>query len=144
MSNSSRIEQATREHVGAVLTSEQIVELVKMSDPTSTKGVYPSDVAYKRVDGVLVPRGKQAYGDGILEFLAENSYKVLATADIVRRPTSKKTPTMTPSAPVASPAPAPADTKSAAKKTDKKKAVTSASQPPSAAKSKAISKGSVQ
>ncbi len=47
-SNSSRIEKATREHVGAVLNAQQIAELVKLADPTSTKGVYPSDVAYKR------------------------------------------------------------------------------------------------
>src|ERR1700757_5021971 len=86
MSNSSRIEAATRQHVGAVLTSEQIHELVKLSDPTSTKGVYPSDAAYKRAeDGKLVPRGKTAYGDGVLEYLGPNSFKVLSTEEIVRR-----------------------------------------------------------
>ena len=56
-SNSSRIEKATRQHVGATLTSEQIHELVKLADPTSTKGVYPSDCAYKRDEaGKLIPR----------------------------------------------------------------------------------------
>src|SRR5579864_558829 len=104
MSNSSRIEKATRQHVGAVLTSEQIHELVKVSDPNWKGGVYPSDSAYKRdADGKLVPRGKTAYGDGVLEYLGENSFKVLADKDIVRRPgkTPKKaaapapTPTVT-------------------------------------------------
>src|SRR3954467_4907025 len=86
MSNSGRIEQATRQHVGAVLTSEQITELVKLSDPTSSKGVYPSDAAYKRDEsGKLVPRGKTAYGDGVLELIGPNSYKVLPTEQIVRR-----------------------------------------------------------
>ncbi len=90
MSNSSRIEQATRQHVGAVLTSKMIVELVKVAFPDYTGGVYPSDSAYKRdADGVLAPRGKVAYGDGVLEFLAENSFKVLATEDIVRKPTKR-------------------------------------------------------
>src|ERR1700760_4345828 len=86
MSNSSRIEAATRGHIGAVLTSEQIHELVKLSDPTSTKGVYPSDAAYKRDEaGKLVPRGKTAYGDGVLEYMGANSFKVLPTEEIVRR-----------------------------------------------------------
>src|SRR5579862_1903407 len=90
MSNSSRIEAATRQHVGAVLTSEQIVELVKISDPNWKGGVYPSDAAYKREGTTLVPRGKTAYGDGVLEYLGSNSFKVLATEEIVRRPGSKK------------------------------------------------------
>ena len=85
MSNSSRIEAATRQHVGAVLSSEQIVELVKLADPSNTKGVYPSDVAYKRTPEGLVPRGKTAYGDGVLELVASNQYKVLPTEEIVRR-----------------------------------------------------------
>ncbi len=92
MSNSSRIEAATRQHVGAVLTSEQIVELVKLADPSNTKGVYPSDVAYKRTPEGLVPRGKTAYGDGVLEFVGPNSYKVLATEEIIRRKTPAPTP----------------------------------------------------
>src|ERR1051326_2038119 len=104
MSNSSRIEAATRQHVGATLTSEQIHELVKLSDPTNTKGVYPSDCAYKRTEDGLVPRGKTAYGDGVLEYLGENSFKVLATDQIVRRP-GKKTAAPVPvaAAPVAAP-----------------------------------------
>jgi hypothetical protein len=102
MSNSSRIEVATRQHVGATLTSEQIVELVKVSDPTNTKGVYPSDCAYSRTPEGLVPRGKVAYGDGVLEYLGANSFKVLATQDIVRRPGGKKP---------AAAAPAPAEAK---------------------------------
>jgi hypothetical protein len=86
MSNSGRIEQATRQHVGAVLTAEQIAALVKLSDPTSSKGVYPSDCAGKRQeDGRLTFRGKQFYGDLVLEYLGPNSYKVLPTEQIVRR-----------------------------------------------------------
>jgi hypothetical protein len=90
MSNSSRIEAATRQHVGATLTSEQIVELVKVSDPNWKGGVYPSDSAYQRTPEGLKPRGKTAYGDGVLELVGPNSYKVLATEQIVRRPASAK------------------------------------------------------
>jgi len=133
MSNSSRIEAATRKHVGATLTNEQIVELVKVSDPSNTKGVYPSDVAYKRVDGVLVPRGASAYGDGILEYLGENSFKVLKTEEIVRRPTKAKVAAPKPTAPVAV-----AATPAAPTKAKKEKAVKAASKPPVAPKSKAI------
>jgi hypothetical protein len=97
MSNSSRIEVATRQHVNAVLTSEQIVELVKVSDPTSTKGVYPSDCAGKRLeDGTLTFRGKVAYGNLVLEYMGPNSFKVLPTEQIVRKPTNKKTKTVIP------------------------------------------------
>lgn len=111
MSNSSRIEQATRQHIGAVLTSKMIVELVKVAFPDYTGGVYPSDSAYKRgEDGALVPRGATAYGDGILEFLAENSFKVLGDAEIVRKPTKRvakpvvaATPPEVPAAPVVAP-----------------------------------------
>jgi hypothetical protein len=91
MSNSSRIEKATREHVGAVLTSTQIAELVKLSDPTNTKGIYPSDAAGKLLeDGTITHRGKVAYGDLVLLHMGTNSFKVLATEQIVRRPGSKK------------------------------------------------------
>jgi len=91
MSNSQRIEQATRKHVGATLTNDQIVELVKVTSPEWRGGVYPSDSAYKRTeDGKLIPRGKVAYGDGVLEYLGENSFKVLPTEQIVRRPGGKK------------------------------------------------------
>lgn len=141
MSNSSRIEAATRQHVGATLTSEQIVELVKLSDPTSTKGVYPSDAAYKRDEaGKLVPRGKMAYGDGVLEYLAANSFKVLKTEEIARRPGGKKP------AAAAAPAPAPAETKpvvaaatgkEVSKKAAAKKPTGKASQIPVATKQKA-------
>ncbi len=109
MSNSSRIEAATRQHVNAVLTSEQIVELVKVSDPTSTKGVYPSDCAGKRLeDGTLTFRGKMAYGDLVLEYMGANSFKVLPTEQIVRKPTNKKekaakAPAIAASVPVAEP-----------------------------------------
>jgi hypothetical protein len=90
MSNSSRIETATRSMVGAVLTSKMVVDAVKLAFPDYTGGVYPSDSAYKRdADGNLAPRGKVAYGDGILEFLAENSFKVLSDAEIVRKPTKR-------------------------------------------------------
>jgi hypothetical protein len=136
-SNSSRIEKATRQHVGATLTSEQIHELVKLADPTSTKGVYPSDCAYKRDEaGKLIPRGKTAYGDGVLEYLGPNSFKVLPTEQIVRRkPVVIKTeavPAPTPVAPAAR-----ADT-------GKKKSAKKASQPPSAAKQKANLRQAVQ
>src|SRR5450755_209263 len=86
MSNSSRIEQATRQHVGAVLTSKMVVDAVRLAFPDDKSGVYPSDAAYVRTDGILVPRGKVAYGDGILEYLADNSFKVLGDTEIVRMP----------------------------------------------------------
>lgn len=100
MSNSSRIEAATRQHVGATLTNEQIVELVKLSDPNWKGGIYPSDAAYTRTPEGLVPRGKTAYGDGVLEYLGANSFKVLKTDEIVRRPTTRAAkPEATPAAP---------------------------------------------
>ena len=131
MSNSSRIEAATRQHVGATLTAAQIQELVKLSDPTSSKGVYPSDCAYKRDEsGKLVPRGKTAYGDGVLEYVSENNFKVLPTDQIVRR---KPLVVKKDAAPVLTPAPTPA----AKAATGKNKPAKSSSQPPSATKSKA-------
>jgi hypothetical protein len=139
MSNSSRIEVATRQHVGATLTNEQIVELVKISNPEWKGGVYPSDAAYKREGDALVPRGKTAYGDGVLEYLGENAFKVLADKDIVRRPTSKKKATPAPAvAPVVVPATAPvAAAPVPAKAKGKGKPTAKASQPPVAPKSKA-------
>ena len=138
MSNSSRIEQATRQHVGATLTSEQIHELVKLSDPNWKVGVYPSDAAYKRDEaGKLVPRGKTAYGDGVLEYLRENSFKVLATEQIVRRPSSKKTAVAMAVAPAAPAAPAPEKKEAAPVATGKKKSAKAASRTPVAPKSKA-------
>jgi hypothetical protein len=125
MSNSQRIEQATRKHVGATLTNDQIVELVKVTSPEWRGGVYPSDSAYKRTeDGKLIPRGKVAYGDGVLEYLGENSFKVLPTEQIVRRPGGKKV--------------APAEAKPVAT-TGKKKAAKSKTslKPPVVAKQKA-------
>jgi hypothetical protein len=104
---------------------------VKLSDPTSSKGVYPSDCAYKRDEsGNLVPRGKTAYGDGVLEYVSENNFKVLPTDQIVRR---KPLIVKKDAAPVPTPAPTPA----AKAATGKKKAAKSSSQPPSATKSKA-------
>ena len=111
MSKSSRIETATRSMVGAVLTSKMVVDAVKLAFPDYTGGVYPSDSAYKRdADGVLTPRGKTAYGDAILEFLAENSFKVLGDAEIVRKPTKRVAKPVAAAAPEvpASPAVAPA------------------------------------
>ena len=134
MSNSSRIEAATRQHVGAILTSEQIVELVKLADPNWKGGVYPSDAAYTRTSEGLVPRGKTAYGDGVLEYLAANSFKVLKTEEIVRRPTSRK-----PAAPAVEP-PKPVETKPATvKKASGKKEAAKAtkSRTPVVAKQKA-------
>jgi hypothetical protein len=142
MSNSSRIEAATRKHVGATLTSEQIVELVRVSNPEWKGGVYPSDAAGKRQDdGTLTHRGAVMYGDLVLELMAKNSFKVLPTDQIVRRPQSKKraeavaapAPAATPVTPAAKPEP-----EKKAEKTGKKSAK-SASQPPVAPKSKAIS-----
>jgi hypothetical protein len=138
MSNSSRIEAATRQHVGATLTNEQIVELVKVSDPNWKGGVYPSDAAGKRQeDGTLTHRGAVMYGDLVLEMMGKNSFKVLATEMIVRRPTSKKPAAVAKAEKAAEPvaaAPAPV-----VEKKKGKKASTSASQPPVATKQKARS-----
>ena len=129
MSNSSRIEQATRQHVGAVLTSKMVVDAVKLAFPDDKSGVYPSDAAYVRTDGILVPRGKVAYGDGVLEYLAANSFKVLGDAEIVRMPrkrVAKPAATVaveTPAAPaVAAPEQAQKKAKSKLKKKSKKQA----------------------
>ena len=138
MSNSSRIEAATRGHIGAVLTSDQIHELVKLSDPTSTKGIYPSDCAGKRLeDGTIVHRGKVQYGDLVLEYLKENSFKVLPTEQIVRLP-GRKPAKAASTVPTSQPAPAPAPIEVPAKKAKKgKKASKSASRIPVAPKQKA-------
>ena len=144
MSNSSRIEAATRSHVGATLTSEQIHELVKLSNPDWKGGVYPSDAAGKRLeDGSLTFRGKVAYGDLVLEYLGENSFKVLPTEQIVRRPISKKPAKAPEPTVVATPAPvASAPAKAEKKQKGGKKASTSASQPPRETKQKANLRGS--
>jgi len=130
MSNSSRIEAATRQHVGATLTSEQVTELVHVSNPDWKGGVYPSDAAGKRLeDGTLTFRGKTAYGDLVLEYVGSNSFKVLPTEQIVRRPGSGKK---------AAPAPVPAKTEAAKPVTKKAaKKTAKASQPPVAPKQKA-------
>src|SRR5580704_19297132 len=87
MSNSQRIEAATRQHVNAVLTNDQIVELVKVTSHDWKGGVYPSDAAGKRLeDGTITHRGKVAYGDLVLIYENKNSFKVLPTEQIVRRP----------------------------------------------------------
>jgi hypothetical protein len=101
MSNSSRIEAATRQHIGATLTSEQIVDCVKASLPDWKGGVYPSDAAYVRTPEGLMPRGKVAYGDGVLEYLGANAFKVLKTEEIVRRPTTRKPAAVVAATPVA-------------------------------------------
>jgi hypothetical protein len=125
MSNSSRIEAATRQHVGAVLTSKMVVDAVKAHYPEYAGGVYPSDAAYVRTDGLLVPRGKVAYGDGILEYLAANSFKVLSDAEIVRMPRKRvakpaaATPPEVPAAPVVA-APEMAQKKAKSKSKSKK------------------------
>jgi pantothenate kinase len=50
----------------------------------------------------LTFRGKVAYGDLVLEYMGANSFKVLPTEQIVRRPSNKKTKTVIPvAAPVA-------------------------------------------
>jgi hypothetical protein len=115
MSNSQRIEAATRQHVNAVLTNDQIVDLVKVTFPDWKGGVYPSDSAYKRDEaGKLIARGKTAYGDGVLEYLGENSFKVLPTEQIVRRPVAPKKAKVV-AAPVVAPTPVPVPTPVAAK-----------------------------
>ena len=139
MSNSSRIEKATRDHVGAVLTSEQIHELVKLSDPTSTKGVYPSDCAGKRQeDGTITFRGKVQYGDLVLEYLKENQFKVLPTEQIVRLP-GRKPAKAASTVPAVTPTPAPTVVPAASTTGKKKgkKAAKSASRIPVAPKQKA-------
>jgi hypothetical protein len=126
-SNSQRIETATRQHVGATLTSAQIAELVKLSYPDWKGGVYPSDCAGKRQeDGTLAHRGKVAYGDLVLEYVGENNFKVLPTEQIVRRFGSAK------KQPAAAATPAPEASKPAGKKAAK-----AASKPPVVAKQKA-------
>jgi hypothetical protein len=139
MSNSSRIEAATRQHVGAILTNEQIVELVKLADPNWKGGVYPSDAAYTRTPEGLVPRGKTAYGDGVLEYQGANSFKVLKTDEIVRRPGGRAPkPAPVAVAPVPAPAAAAVSKKAAKKPTGK------ASQPPVAPKQKAADRHAAQ
>ena len=99
------------------MTNEQIVELVKIAFPEWKGGVYASDAAYTREEGTgkLIPRGKTAYGDGVLEYLSENSFKVLATEQIVRRPSSKKAPSVPKTEAKKEAAPAVARKKEAAK-----------------------------
>jgi hypothetical protein len=133
MSNSSRIEAATRQHIGATLTSEQIVECVKASLPDWKGGVYPSDAAYVRTPEGLMPRGKVAYGDGVLEYLGANAFKVLKTEEIVRRPTTRK-PAVVAATPVAAVEAAKPEKKAGKKG---KKASGTANQPPVAPKQKA-------
>jgi hypothetical protein len=112
--------------VGAVLTSKMVVDAVRLAFPDDKSGVYPSDAAYVRTDGVLVPRGTVAYGDGILEYLAANSFKVLSDAEIVRMP-RKRAAKAAPVAAVETPAaqvvatPEPAQKKSKLKKKAKAK-----------------------
>jgi hypothetical protein len=103
MSNSARIEAATRQHINQTLNSASITELVRKMYPDFKGGVYPSDVAYTRKEGKLVPRGKMAYGDGVLEWIGENSFRVLATDEIVRR----KAPAAAATVPAPTPAPVP-------------------------------------
>jgi hypothetical protein len=87
--NSSRIEAATRDFVGAILTGKEITRLVQKMFPESTQGTYAGDAAYAPVvrDGkkVLEPRGSSAYGDGVLQYMGSDSFKVLPTDQIVRR-----------------------------------------------------------
>ena len=115
MSNSQRIEAATCQHINAVLTNDQIIELVKVTSPDWKGGVYPSDAAGKRLeDGTITHRGKVAYGDLVLIYENKNSFKVLPTEQIVRRPVAPKKVKVV-SAPVVTPAPVPVPTPVAAK-----------------------------
>jgi hypothetical protein len=88
MTNSQRIEQATRNFVGATLSGEEIAHLVKKAFPDNTAGIYPSDCAYTKTSAGFVPRGKSAYGDGVLQYMGSDQFKVLPTDAIVRKPTS--------------------------------------------------------
>jgi hypothetical protein len=91
MSNSSRIEAATRQHVGQTLTAAQVEALVKLANPNDLKGVYPGDAAGKRLeDGTITYRGKQPYGDLVLLQVASGQYRVLPTEEIVRMPRSAR------------------------------------------------------
>ena len=131
MSNSSRIETATRQHVGAVLTNDQLVELVKVSFPDWKGGVYPSDAAGQRQeDGTITHRGKVMYGDLVLEYVNKNSFKVLATDKIVRRPVSGKKAVVAVAAPEKKAVvPAPAKPEPKAVKATKKAAAKASSIP---------------
>ena len=116
--------------VGAVLTAKMVVDAVRLAFPEDKSGVYPSDSAWKRdAEGVLQPRGKTAYGDGVLEYLAANSFKVLGDAEIVRMPRKRAAKPAaaatveTPAAPaVAAPEQAQKKAKSKLKKKSKKQA----------------------
>ena len=88
MTNSSRIEAATRKYVGAVLSAQEIALLVKQAFPDWTGGVYPSDCAYAKTSAGFVPRGKTAYGDGVLQYIGSDAFKVLPTDAIVRKPST--------------------------------------------------------
>lgn len=84
--NSSRIEAATRPFVGATLSGDEIAHLVRKAFPDWKGGIYPSDCAYQKLpNGTFAPRGKQAYGDGVLLYMGSDSFKVLPTEAIVRR-----------------------------------------------------------
>jgi len=99
-----------------------IAELVKVSFPEFAGGVYPSDAAWKRgEDGQLVCRGKVAYGDAILEYLADNSFKVLGDAEIVRMPRKRVAKTVAATPPEVPAAPVVATPEMAQKKAKSKK-----------------------
>ena|SRR6266567_4523910 len=97
--------------------------------PASIPGPTPTPLGPQH--GTLTFRGKASYGDLVLEYLGSNSFKVLPTEQIVRRPGSKKT------APAPVPVPVPV---AATEKKGKKKGAKSASQPPVIAKQKANDK----
>jgi hypothetical protein len=89
MDNSARIEAATRGFVGQTLTGKEITRLVNKMFPESTQGIYPGDVAYAPIvkDGkrTLEHRGGTAYGDGVLQYMGSDAFKVLPSDQIVRR-----------------------------------------------------------
>jgi hypothetical protein len=121
-----------------------IAEPVKVSFPDWKGGVYPSDAAGKRLeDGTLTRRGKVAYGDLVLEYLAETSFKVLATEQIVRRTTSRKKAASVMPTPTAGTVPVPAAAPTPTKK-DGNKASKPASRMPVATKQKARDNVAVQ
>src|ERR1017187_8666041 len=74
MSNSSRIEAATRKHVGATLTNEQIVELVKVSEATgahtdSSLAEFELLTTLRVVDLTRIPNVPSIFEDGPRESL---------------------------------------------------------------------------
>jgi len=90
LSNSQRIEAATRTLVGKELSAKAIELAVKATFPGLTVGVYVGDAAYTEKNGKIVPRTNTQAGDtdkndGVLVALSNGKYRVLPTEKIVRK-----------------------------------------------------------